>query len=1059
MVKIIRKQCRIFTLIVFFFVFISAFSQSDQKPPDWENLVVLSINTENPHSQVIPFANQKTVREDDFQTSPFYLSLNGMWKFCWVKRPADRPNNFYQDDFDVSHWKEIPVPSNWEFQGYDVPIYISGGYVFPKNPPNIPHHHNPVGSYKRTFQILNSWDDRKIYLYFGAVSSAFYVWVNGEKVGYSQGSKTPAEFDVTPYIRQGENNLAVEVYRWCDGSYLEDQDFWRLSGIQRDVYLYAKPMTHIRDFFLRPTLKDQYKNGRLKLDVHIKTYATRTQKRLRLLLTCYDEEKRIVFRSASKEFNVRPSAETVVQMRRNVKDPNKWSAETPYLYSIAIELQDVSENTLEVVRGYFGFRTVEISDGQLLVNGVPITMRGVNRHEHDPETGHVISRESMMKDLELMKRFNINAVRTSHYPNDPLWYDLCDQYGIYVIDEANVESHGMGEFEPTTLASKEPWLESHLDRTKRMVERDKNHTCIIGWSLGNEAGFGGNFEATYTWIKKRDPTRPVMYEQANMTPFTDVFFPMYARIQILKDYGSQKREKPLILCEYAHAMGNSVGNLQDYWDVIHASAYLQGGFIWDWVDQGLKKTTEDGQTYFAYGGDFGPRGTPSDGNFCINGLVSPDRKPNPHLWEVKKVYQPVLIKPVDLEDYEFEITNKHDFINLQQYDLFWEVQGDDQILQNGKVTFNLEPHQTDHIRLRVNEIQPKPGVEYFLNMRFVTRESFMFVPTGHVSAWEQFRLTPFIQETKVELTRSAKVFITSTQDSLDLRNDQFRLVLSRKTGEIGKYVFKGVNLMYHGPKPNFWRAPTDNDFGNDMVQRQGIWKEATLNPKIQNVNYRQNSNRDVLVDVDYLLPVGQSKHRVQYHIFGNGEMVITSQFLPDGVGLPNLPRLGMRLTLSVTLDSVAWFGRGPYETYWDRKTGAPLDLYRAKVRDLYFPYIRPQENGNHSDVRWVALYNKEGIGLLAVSDSLMNFSALHFLQEDFDPGGKKGYRHTIDMKERDLIELKLDYNQMGVGGDTSWGARPHPEYTLPAQKYTYRISLRPFDIRENDPVKLSNQPF
>jgi len=740
MQKAINRWNSILFLFLFIFSQMLVFSQSNNDRFDWENLDVLSIDTEKPHCSVIPFPNQKSAREGDFKSSPFYQSLNGSWKFNWVPKPANRPVDFYQEDFDVGKWHEIPVPSNWELHGYGAPIYISGGFVFPADPPNIPHNDNPVGSYRRTFQIPNIWNNRKIFLHFGGVSSAFYVWVNGQKAGYSQGSKTPAEFDITSFVRAGENILAVEVYRWCDGSYLEDQGFWRLSGIQRDVFLYAKPMTHIRDFFVKSNLKKDYKNGQIKLDVHVRNQSPQRLKDTRVLLTCYDSDDRIVFKLASKLFDMQPNTEGVFRMERSVKNPQKWSSETPNLYRISLALQDASAKTLEIVSANIGFRTTEIKDGQLLVNGTAVTLRGVNRHEHDPKTGHVISRASMMQDLELMKRFNVNAVRTSHYPNDPLWYDLCDQYGIYVIDEANVESHGMGEYSENTLAKKPEWLEAHLDRTRRMVERDKNHPCIIGWSLGNETGFGINLQRTYAWVKQRDPSRPVMYEMADWTDYTDVFFPMYARVHVLKDYGSQKREKPLILCEYAHAMGNSVGNLQDYWDMIHASPVLQGGFIGDWVDQGLQKISDDGESYFAYGGDFGPSGTPSSGNFCINGLISPDRIPNPHFWEVKKVYQPILIKPVDLEHYHLEIFNKHDFLNLQHYDLFWEVQADDQILQHGKMTFNLNPHKKEQIKLRAQEIKPKPGIEYFLNIRFVTRDAAPFIPTGHVVAWEQFLL-------------------------------------------------------------------------------------------------------------------------------------------------------------------------------------------------------------------------------------------------------------------------------------------------------------------------------
>ncbi len=605
---------------------------------DWENPAVLERNRESAHSTYIPFDNVDSALENDRNFSPYFISLNGTWKFNWVRKPVDRPLNFYKENYNVSRWDEIAVPGNWELLGYGIPIYTDSAYPFPPDPPNIPSDYNPVGSYRRDFDIPENWDGRKVFLHFGGVKSAMYVWINGVKIGFSQGSKTPAEFDITAYIRSGNNTLAVEVYRWSDGAYLEDQDYWKISGIERDVFLFSTPLTYIRDFFILGGLDDNYVDGDLEIRIEVTDSGNELSTgNYSIGFQLFDPDGNIVFsETPSEPLNFGPdnSAETV--FKRNFNNPSKWTAETPNLYTVVLLLKDKNDNVIETVSCRTGFRIVEIKNGLLQVNGVPVTLKGVNRHEHEPLTGRVVSEEYMLKDIRLMKEFNINAVRTSHYPNVPRWYELCDEYGIYVVDEANIESHGMLDINEKGLGDDPAWKKAHLDRIERMVERDKNHPSVITWSLGNEAGDGKNFVAAYEWIKNRDPSRPVQYEQADLRQHTDIFAPMYARIHILKDYASQKRERPLILCEYAHAMGNSVGNLQDYWDVIYSSPQLQGGFIWDWVDQGILRKTENGEEYFAYGGDLEPPGINNSDNFCINGLVFPDRELHPGIWEVKK---------------------------------------------------------------------------------------------------------------------------------------------------------------------------------------------------------------------------------------------------------------------------------------------------------------------------------------------------------------------------------------------------------------------------------------
>ena len=880
-------------------------------------------------------------------------------------------------------------PSNWELQGYGVPIYVDAGLPFAENPepPFVDHEDNPVGSYRRSFTVPESWRDGEIYLHFGGVRSAMYVWVNGREVGYSEGSKTPAEFRVTDFVRAGENTLAVEVYRYSDGSYLEDIDYWRVSGIERDVFLFATPRDHLWDFFVHADA-----DGRLKLEVETRGSPS------------------VSMRLLDKFGSTVLEQDNVSSVDARVEAPLLWTAETPNLYTLILSVPG------QVIATKIGFRTVEVRDGLLRVNGVPVTLKGVNRHEHDPDTGRVVTEASMLQDIRLMKEFNVNAVRTSHYPNVARWYELCDEHGLYVVDEANVESNGVSFDRSITLANRPEWREAHLDRMRRMVERDKNHPSIIIWSLGNEAGDGSNFEATYAWTKERDPSRPVQYEMTDIRAHTDIVAPMYARIHILEAYASEPRERPLILCEYAHAMGNSVGNLQDYWDAIYANEQLQGGFIWDWVHQGLRETTANGESYFTYGGDYGPPGTPSADNFCINGLVSPDREPHPSLWEVKKVYQPVRFVAQDLSTGRVRIENRHDFVNLAELEFGWVVRADGDIVAKAKgLQVDVGPHASHEVTLELPEIESAPGVEYFLELSF--RDD-----VHHEVAWEQFDLPSSAPKSAVDIRRVSKMTPRLTEQEIRIEGDRFVITFDRIRGTLVSITYEGVEVLRSGPEPNFWRAPTDNDYGNEMPARQGIWRTAGPDRIVQDVSYRQNSDRDVIVDVVAQIEPGGSRLETSYHVYGSGDIVVDHRFVPGRPGLPDLPRFGMTLTLPAAFDNMQWFGRGPHETYWDRKTGARVGLYRGDVIDQHHPYIRPQENGNKSDVRWVALTNGDGVGLLAVGLPLLDVSAYPFLNEDFDAGPRKRQRHTTDVRRRDLVTLNLDEKQMGVGGDTKLGS-------------------------------------
>ncbi len=1038
-------------------------AQATGPPNDWENPAVIGRNREPPHATYTPYPDRESALRGVAAGSPFYRLLNGPWKFRWSAQPEARPERFYEVAFDDSGWDEIAVPGNWQRQGYGFPIYVDAGLPFRRQPgpPLVPHEENPVGSYRRRFDVPAEWAGRQIFLHFAGMSSAMYVWVNGREVGYAEGSKIPVEFDVTDVVRAGQNQLAVEVYRWSDGSYLEDVDFWRMSGIDRDVFLFSTPTVAIRDFFFEAGLDDAYTDGRLAATVTLANHGESAAGTRAVELDLLDPSGRSVFGQPMRQTanGVEPG-DLELRFQRIVEAPAPWTAETPNLYTAVLTLFDAQDAIAEVIATPIGFRRVEVAGGQLLVNGRPILLKGVNRHEHDPDAGHVVSEASMVADIRLMKQFNINAVRTSHYPNDPRWYALCDRYGLYVIDEAFVESHGVGFDPDVTLGNDPAWQAAHLDRTIRMVERDKNHPSVIIWSLGNESGDGVNLEATYAWVKARDRSRPVQYEMADTRPHTDIFAPMYARIHTLEAWAAEPRDRPLILCEYAHAMGNSVGNLQDYWDVIYANDQLQGGFIWDWVDQGLRAVTPEGEEYWAYGGDFEPAAVPNGGNFSINGLVFPDRALHPSIWEVKKVYQNVTATPIDLGAGRLRIGNRFFFRGLDDITLQWTVRGNGEVIAEGRrADLQVAPQTSAEVVLPLPAVTPEPGVEYFLDLSFRTERAEGLVPVNHEIAWAQLPLPWWEPERAVDLARVVKLDPRQTPETYRVVGSDFTVTFDRRTGEMSSLTYDGIEILQQGPQPNLWRAPTDNDYGNDMPARLGVWREAGARRRIDRVSIKQNSDRDVVVDVEATLPVGESKFYIRYHVFGSGDILVDSRFLPGAIGLPDLPRLGLTLVLAPAFDQLEWYGRGPHESYWDRKTGARVGRYRGAVADQLHPYVRPQENGNKTDVRWASLTNAQGIGLFVEGFPLLNISAHHYTNADFDAGDEKTGRHTFDLRRRDLVTLNIDHLQMGVGGDTSWGAEVHESYTIPAQEYAFRVRLRPFRASETSPADLGKQKF
>jgi beta-galactosidase len=1021
--------------------------------PEWENPKIFSVNAEASHATFIPYADEASALKNDASLSPFYRSLNGTWKLKWVTRPDDAPADFFKAGYDTSGWNDIPVPANLEFQGYGVPIYVNMSYEWVKppaqpNPPFVPHDFNPTACYRRTFTVPAEWKDRQVLVHFGAVKSAFYVWVNGSYVGYSEDSKTPAEWDITARLVPGENSIALKVLRWSDGSYLECQDFFRLSGVERDVYLTAAPKVRIRDFRVDAGLDDAYRNGRLSVTVDLKNTlpgfkAGAFNAEIKLLNPTSGAV--LVAESLTVDLNGKDAA--ALKFEKAVRSPRKWTAETPVLYPLVVILKDAAGAVLETAACRIGFRTVEIKDGLLLVNGRRILLKGVNRHEHDPLTAHVISEASMLQDIKLMKQFNINAVRTCHYPDDPRWYELCDQYGLYVIDEANIESHGMG-YGARSLAKNPDWGPAHLDRTVRMVERDKNHPSVIIWSLGNEAGDGPNFEATAAWIHGRDKTRPVHYEGAGRRLYTDIYSTMYSGIEELEAYALRRQPRPMIMCEYAHAMGNSTGNLQDYWDVIETYDQLQGAFVWDWVDQGFAKKNDKGEAIWAYGGDYGPPGTPSDRNFCCNGLVGPDRTPHPGLWELKKVYQSVKIKRTGTADGKpaVQITNAYDFIGLGGFHLTWKLIEDGARAAAEGTIWNLDipPGASQIFPLDFAAFAPKAGSEYFLNIAVVTDAEQALLPALHPVAAAQFDETPHTALAAVSAAAPQATGLKLTQDEITaaVSGAGFSAAFDKKTGLLASLKTGGKELIRKGLEPNFWRAPTDNDFGNRMDKRSAVWRKAGENRTLDKFEVKTVSPAEIDAAAEYALKDVQAKVQVLYRVMSTGDITIEVKFKPAARNLPEIPRVGMTMSLPPEFKQVRWFGRGPQESYIDRKTAAFVGLYQASVPETPVPYVSVQEYGNRTDVRWVSVTDADGAGLLVTGLPRFEFSAIPYTAEDLT-NEKRGDKHPGDVARRDLTVLSVDYGQMGVGGDDSWGAMTHPQYRLGVREYEYAFRITP----------------
>ncbi|MCM2369751.1 glycoside hydrolase family 2 TIM barrel-domain containing protein [Aporhodopirellula aestuarii] len=1222
------------TVLAALFLALGTAQVGQSQTPDWENEQVIGINKLPPRATALPFPDRDAALKATPEATPYYQSLNGPWKFHWSKDPSERPVDFYRNEFDVTGWDDIPVPSNWQLQGYGVPVYTNMKYPFHIDPPRVmgepPAHYtnfsqrNPVGSYRREFSIPESWDGRKIFVQFDGVDSAFYLWVNGTKIGYSQGSRTPAMFDLTEHVKPGSNTIAAEVYRYSDGSYLEDQDFWRLSGIFRDVYLWSADQLQINDFFVHTDLDDEYRDAVLSVDV---TVANETDAGSDFTLTTelLDDAGKVIGGN-EQTAKVAAGDSASVRLKQDVSAPKLWSAETPNLYRLLLTLKDASGKTVEVTTTRVGFREVEIKDLKVHVNGKPIYFKGVNRHEHHPDTGHNVSRESMIADIKLMKQFNINAVRTCHYPNVPMWYALCDEYGLYVIDETNIESHGMG-YGKESLAKDPKWGKAHMDRLQRMVERDKNHPSIIIWSLGNEAGNGVNFFANYDWVKSRDPSRPVQYEQAGFSDRnTDIRCPMYATIDRIVKYAENNPDRPLVECEYAHAMGNSVGNFQDYWDAIESHKALQGGFIWDWVDQGLRKpvpsvltvtdrqnpksvakvlgsvdekkgvtgavvvpdseslqltgnltleavvhgnrvdsycplitkgdhqyllrldgvgvnftlfpgnwkslrvkydeaglvdganritATYDGsqmrvyvngkkvkqtllagelstsvypvnigrnseetkrtaplpiesariynralsdaevadvakretrglvldldlrtakeetaqttepKTFFAYGGDFGDQ--PNDANFCMNGLVAPDRKPNPHLWEVKKVHQNIKVYADDLAAGRFRVQNKFAFTNTNAFIPKLTLRRDGKIESRATLKpFDIEPGEEKGIVIPMMMDTGSNG-EYLLTLSFETATETAWAPAGHLVAWDQFAIssappaamTP--SSDPVTLTEDGQLRVVTTGD--------LRVTFDSQNGSLNSVAVGGTEMLAEPLLLNFWKTPNDNQRGNGYLKRLGVWREAAAKMQVTDFNVAQTPN-GVEVIVQGKLPVNGSRCELRYTVSAGGQVAVRADYQPGKGNIPLMPRFGVQFSVPKDLEQVSWYGRGPHETYWDRKTGGEIGIYESTVEEMFYPYPRTQDTGNRCDVRWMTVTDNSGRGLRISADG----EPLSMSVWPYTLGDVEAAKHPHELSRRDAKTVFVDWKVHGVGGDNSWGARTHPEYTLPGDK-------------------------
>jgi len=1050
---------------IFFAAIVACSSVALADKPEWDNPAIVHVGTERPHATMMVYPSAELARTGKPAQSPWYQLLNGTWKFHGSLRPADRPLDFYRPSFDDSAWGTIPVPSSWQMHGFDIPIYTNIIYPWPQpvnEPPHPPYEFNPVGSYRLKFASNPAWKGRQVYLHFDGVDSAFYCWINGHKLGYSEDCRTPAEFNVTKYLKPGQNTLAVEVYRFGDGAFLEDQDMWRMSGIFRDVYLWSTPEQHLRDFEVQTELDPKYRDATLNVKGSI-TNAGEKPSKVTLSAALFDSAGTPVGKPASVAVDAANGADVAANVAIPVSDPKKWSAETPNLYRLMLTLKDARGAVLEVIPWKVGFRKVEIRDGRFLVNGKPVLIKGVNRHEHSEITAKYVDLDSMIKDVKIMKQFNVNAVRTSHYPNSPAWYDLTDQYGLYVLDEANIECHHYGNDPRNRLTNDPAWQTAYLDRVERMVERDKNHASVVIWSMGNESGDGINAAAAYLWAKKRDSSRPFHYEGSTSHGGSnaDINSFMYPTPAEVVKHAAERPNMPLILCEYTHSMGNSNGGLKEYWDIFYSGTNAQGAFVWDWVDQGIRepvpgeyKSNTKNPTFLAYGGWWENKsGIRNDDNFNNNGLVSADRRPHPGLYAIKYVYRNLHVTPVDLADGRVKIKNWWFFTNAKDVaEGKWEIKADGKTIKAGSFPeLDIAPGEEHTYNLVMPKIDPQPGAEYWLNVSFVQKNDTLWAPKGHEIAWDQFKL-PVSAAAPAFSPKGGGVDVADGDQEATIKGPDFSLTFDKKDGVITGFKYKNVTLLERGPKPDFWRAPTDNDNGAWKATREGAGKDPKLNIKlwknagadwlVKAVDIAKHGDNSAVITVTGELPFVSSTYSMKYTIFGTGDIIVEAAYKPGTQDLPMIPRAGNELIAAPGLENIAWYGRGPEETHIDRQFER-MGVYRSTVEKEWVEYMRPQENGNKTDVRWVALTNAQGIGLLAVGAPTLSVAARHFPKEDMERAA-----YTFQMKPRPEIYLNLDWKQMGAGGIDSW--RPHAYPMAPYRidgnsGFSYRYRLSPIE--------------
>ena len=1084
--------------------------QADESLPYWKDIQVVSVNREEPRSAFMTYANKTQALTGDYEKSPYYQLLNGTWKFYYTDSYKQLPADVTEASPSEQGWQNITVPGNWEVQGFGTAIYTNHGYEFqPLNPkpPQLPEN-TPVGVYRRTITVPEDWNGRDIYLHIAGAKSGCYVYLNGKEVGYNEDSKNPAEYLVNDWLKPGENVLTLKIFRWSTGSYLECQDFWRLSGIERDVFLYSQPKASVQDFRITSTLDDTYKDGIFRLAIDLKNHRTATAN-LEVSYELLDADGKTVA-TEEKKVNVQSNKPATVTFDKTLPAVKTWTSEAPNLYKVLMTVRENGQVS-EVIPYHVGFRRIEIkqidqksANGNnytvLMVNGQPIKLKGVNIHEHNPLTGHYVNEELMRKDFELMKRNNLNTVRLCHYPQDRRFYELCDEYGLYVYDEANIESHGMyyDLRKGGTLGNNPEWLKPHMYRTQNMFERNKNYPCLTFWSLGNEAGNGYNFYQTYLWLKQADKdvmNRPVNYERAQWEWNSDMYVPQYPDASWLEKTGRIGSDRPVAPSEYAHAMGNSTGSLWDQWKAIYKYPNLQGGYIWDWVDQGIQVKDENGREYWAYGGDFGTN-MPSDGNFCCNGIVSADRTPHPAMSEVKYAHQNVGFEAIDAATGKFRVTNRFYFTNLKKYMITYTVKENNKVIRTHKISLDIEPQGRQEVNVNVDGLKPKTGTEYFVEFSATTVEPEILIPAGWEIAHDQFRL-PIDPQPRTFAEGGPKLQCTTEGNLLTAHSSRVNFTFDKSSGLVTSYKVKGTEYFNEGfgIQPNFWRAPNDNDYGSQEPKRLQIWKESSRNFKVVDATLTMDGE-DAVLKASYLLAAG-NLYIATYRIHPSGvvkadytftstemdaaetevsEATRLATFTPGNEALRKessklvVPRIGVRFRLPANMNQVTYFGRGPEENYIDRNNGTLVGLYKNTADAMYFPYVRPQENGHHTDTRWLTLSRKGGKGLTIYADKTIGFNALRNSIEDFD-GEEATHRdyqwqnrneeerkhdvatarnikprqtHINDITPRNFVEVCIDMKQMGVGGYDSWGAIPDPQYLIPAnQEYKWGFTIVP----------------